>query len=145
MVKGGLEFTKPGHDRQASIGAVFLPLLIDHAEKGVSFVIDHVLQKDIAKSTIIEKLENVANVIYIHVETEDPIKRYVERVKNSELPDIIRRRDLLLDRAAHHQHNLVNTEKVIDLGVPTIVVNTDNGYDPLLGEVISFINEHRKF
>jgi adenylate kinase family enzyme len=145
MVKGGLEFTNPGQDRQASIANVFLPLLIDHAEKGVSFVVDHVLQKDIAKNTIIENLQSIANVIYVHVQTEDPIRRYIERIQNSELPDIIRRRELLLERATHHRDNLVNTAEVIDLDIPTIVVNTNGEYKPTIDEVITFINEHKKF
>jgi len=145
MVKGGLEYTSPGQDRQASIAKVFLPLLIDHAEKGVSFVVDHVLQKDIAKGSVIDMLLDVANVIYIHVQTEDPIKRYIERIQNSELPDIIRRRELLLERATHHRDNLVNTAEVINLGIPTLVVKTDNGYNPSVNEVISFINEYKKF
>lgn len=143
MVKGGLEFTNPGLDKQAAIGDVFLPLLIDHAERGISFVVDHVLQKDIAKGTIIEHLEDVANVIYVHTQSRDPIKRYVERIQKSELPDIIRRRELLLDRATYHRDNLANTAHVIDLGIPTIVINTDNGYNPSLSELIAFINEHR--
>jgi adenylate kinase family enzyme len=145
MVKGGLEFTYPGHDRQASIINTFLPLLIDHAEKGISFVVDHVLQKDIAKTTIIQKLEPVANVIYVHVQTTDPIKRYIERNQNSELPDIIRRQELLKNRAEHHRNNLVNTAKVIDLGIPTIVVDTNDNYTPSLHEVIAYINEHKSF
>lgn len=144
MIKGGLEFTNPEHDRQASIGDVFVPLLIDHAEKGISFVVDHVLQKNIAKTSIISKLEHEANVIYVHVQTKDPIKRFVERAEKSELPNIIKRRVLLLERATHHKDNLVNTFDVIDLDIPTIVVNTDNGYEPPLQEIISFINEHRK-
>jgi adenylate kinase family enzyme len=143
MVKGGLEFTNPGQDRQASIANVFLPLLIDHAEKGVSFVVDHVLQKDIAKSTIIKKLESVANIIYVHVQTDDPIKRYIERIQNSELPDIIRRRELLIERSVYHRDNLVNTAEVIKLDIPTIVVSTDGEYKPTISEVISFINEHK--
>ena len=44
MVKGGLQYTNPGQDRQASISTVFLPLLIEHAEKGISFVADHNLK-----------------------------------------------------------------------------------------------------
>lgn len=142
-VKGGLEYTNPGHDRQASTQNVFVPLLIEYAKKGISVVVDHVLQKDIAKSTIIEKLEAVATIIYIHVETADPIKRYVERTQTSKLPDIIRRRNLLLDRASHHRDNLINTANVIDLDIPTIVVNTDDGYKPGLSEIISFINSNK--
>ena len=145
MVKGSLEYTSPGQDRQASIRNVFLPLLVDHAERGISFVVDQVLQKDMAKSTIIEKLESVADVIYVHTQTQDPIKRYTERIQSSELPDIIRRKELLLDRAEHHRENLINTAKVIQLNIPTIIVNTDGEYEPSLSKIISFINEHKKF
>lgn len=142
-VKGGLEFTSAGIDRQASIANVFVPLLLDHARKGISFVVDHVLQKDIAKETIIEKLEEVANIIYVHVEAEHPIDRYIERVEQSELPSIIRRREVLLERAEYHKDNLSNTQNVIDLGVPTIIVDTNNGYRPALNEIILFINERK--
>ncbi|MFZ1301643.1 MAG: AAA family ATPase [Candidatus Microsaccharimonas sp.] len=139
MVKGGLEFTQANHDRTASTTGVFVPLLVDHAQKGISFVADHVLQKDIARSTVIDELKAVANVIYIHTQANDPIGRYTERVQQSEIPDIIRRRELLLERANHHRDNLVNTAEVIDLGVPTLVVNTDDGYAPNIDEILNFI------
>lgn len=141
LIKGGLEFTQSIADRQAVIQDVFVPLLVNYAEKGISIVVDHVLQKDIAKSSIIDKLTDVANVIYIHTETKDPIGRFVERNENSQIPDIIRRRQLLRDRVEHHRENLVSTARAIDLGVPTMVVNTDDGYEPALEKVVAFINK----
>jgi hypothetical protein len=51
----------------------------------------------------------------------------------------------LLERAEFHCNNLLNTARVIDLGVPTIVVNTESGYDPVLSEVIAFVNEQHKY
>jgi len=37
------------------------------------------------------------------------------------------RRDFLLRRATHHTNNLVMTSEKIELGIPTLVVNTDDG------------------
>lgn len=144
MIHGGLEFTEPDHDRNSAIRTVFVPLLVHYAKNDVSFIVDHVLQKDIAQSTIIDMLRKYANVIYIHVQTDDPIRRYVERIKTSAQPDIIRRRKLLLKRAVHHIGNLQNTANVIDLDIPTLVVDTKNGYDPALNDIISFINKARE-
>lgn len=73
MVKSDLQYTNPGQDGQASISNVFRPLLIDHAKRDISFVVDLVLQKDRAKNTIIKKPESVANVIYMHTQTKDPM------------------------------------------------------------------------
>lgn len=143
LVKGGLAYTDPRQDRNAATGSVFMPLLIEVAEKGVSYVVDHVLQKAIARETIIDKLTPIANVLYIHVECHDPILRYIERTNSSTVPDIIRRRELLNERAVYHQSNLASTQHVINLGIPTIVVNTDDGYEPSLGQIFEFIAANR--
>lgn len=143
MVKGGLAYTDPTQDRNVTTGSVFVPMLIETARLGVSYVVDHVLQKDLAKETIIDKLLPLANVIYIHVEATDPITRYIERTNESTVPDVIRRRDLLMQRAVHHRNNLEKTQHAIDLGVPTLVVNTDDGYEPSLEQIFAFIEEQR--
>jgi shikimate kinase len=139
LLKGGLRFADSDRDVAASIQSIFVPILVDHVRKGISIVVDHVLQNDIAKSTIIDALTEYANVIYIHVQTSDPIKRYVDRTNDSTIPDIMNRRELLLGRADHHTDNLGQTAGVIQLGVPTIIVNTDEGYEPVLDQIIAFI------
>jgi len=144
LVHGGLELTHPHHDRKYAIQSVFIPLLLNYAKNDISFIVDHVLQRDIAKSTIIDKLQEYANIVYIHVRADDPIGRYVERIRTSKQPDIIRRRELLLERAGHHANNLQNTAHVIDLDVPTLIVDTNNGHNPTLSEIISFINKARE-
>ena len=144
LIHGGLELTHPHHDRKHAIQSVFVPLLLEYAKNDISFIVDHVLQRDIAKSTIVDKLQEYANVVYIHVQADDPIGRYVERIKTSEQPDIIRRRELLLERAGYHTNNLQNTADAIDLGIPTLVVDTNSGYRPALSEIVSFINEIRE-
>jgi adenylate kinase family enzyme len=141
LIHGGVEFTKPGHDRKSAIEMVFIPLIIDMAKKDITFVVDHVLQKQLAKATT-DKLQSVANVVYVHVQSSDPIARYVGRVKASTVPDIVRRRDLLLERAEWHKNNLDNTAAPLNLGVPTMVVNTDDGYNPTLDKIIDFIKEY---
>ena len=144
MIKGGLAYTDPNQDRNLTTGSVFVPILIATATHGVSYVVDHVLQKELAQETIIDKLLLVANVIYIHVQTKDPIARYVERTNTSNVPDIIHRRNLLIERAVHHRNNLENTQSVIDLSIPTLIVNTDDGYEPSLTGILSFIEQHRQ-
>lgn len=143
LIKGGLAYTDPVQDRNLTTGAVFVPMLVEAAAHGVSYVVDHVLQKDLAKETIIDKLMPLANVIYIHVEASDPVSRYVERTATSTVPDVIRRRDILLERSHHHRANLDNTRHVIPLDVPTLVVNTDDGYEPNVETILKFIETHR--
>jgi cytidylate kinase len=144
LVQGGIELTQPNHDRKTAITSAFIPLMIDMAQKQISFIVDQVLQKDTAKTNIIDKLVPHANVVCIHVQSSDPIGRFISRVETSELPDIIRRRELLLERAKYHRKNLVNTAGVIELGIPTIVVNADYGYDPSLDDILKFIHECRE-
>jgi adenylate kinase family enzyme len=142
LIQGGIELTEPGHDRRAAVTSVFIPLMIDMAQKKISFIVDQALQKDIAKS-IIDELTPYATVLYVHVQTKDPIGRYIYRIETSDLPDIIRRREPLLKRAQFHKENLSNTQNPIDLGVPRLIVNTDDGFNPGLDEIIAFIDEYK--
>jgi predicted kinase len=142
LIKGGLRFTDPDCDIGTAIHTAFVPVMVAHAKQGVSFVVDHVLQKDIAKSTIIDVLAQHANIIYIHVQTSDPIKRYIDRTTTSQLPDIIDRRGLLIERARHHLDNLEQTAHPIELGIPTIVVDTNEGYVPVIDDIVTFIHQH---
>ncbi len=139
LVHGGVAFTNPNHDRSETIQDVFLPYMIQTAKLGITFVVDHVLQKDIAKETIIEKLQEHSNVLYIHTQTIDPIARYKNNIETNESAEIQNRRNHLLTRAEHHTNNLDNTISKITLDIPTLVVNTDNGYNPGIEDIIEFI------
>jgi hypothetical protein len=109
------------------------------AQKQLSFVVDHVLQKGSSETTIIDQLSPHANIFYIHTQTAHPIERYIARIEQSDVPNIVERRQLLLERAEHHRSNLINTEHQLDLGVPALTINTDDGYSPDLQTVITKI------
>ena len=139
LIHGGVALTKPAHDRRQTLHDVFVPTIIDMAQKGISFVVDHVLQRGVSEADIVDKLRPYANIINVHTVCDNPIERYVERTKNSDLPSIRQRRDHLLQLAVPHRENLKLTSEPLDLGVPLIVVHTDDGYNPALGEIVTFI------
>lgn len=139
LIHGGVAFTRPDHDRSATIQDVFVPYMIETAKLGISFVVDHVLQKDIAKETIIEKLQEYSNVLYIHTQAIDPITRYKNNIETNESAEVKGRHDYLLTRAEYHTSNLDNTINKIVLGIPTLVVSTDDGYSPSMKEILEFI------
>jgi len=144
LVHGGVALGNPDHDRKYTLQNVFVPLMIDVAKKGVSFVVDQVLQKGISEVDIIDRLRAHAVIVNVHTECANPIERYVRRVENSELPSVVKRRDHLLGLATPHQKNLALTNDALDLGLAQIVVNTDDGYKPHLEEIVSFIRSSYK-
>jgi gluconate kinase len=143
LIHGGIAFLQPEHDRKQTLHDIFVPTMIDMAQKGISFVADHVLQKGISEIDIIDKLRPHASIIYVHTQTSDPIQRYIARVEASNLPSVIDRRKHLLELAVPHKQNLVNTNETLELRVPLIVVNTDAGYDPSLAKIIKFVEANR--
>jgi len=143
LIHGGVAFTNPNHDRNETVRDVFVPYMIATAKKGISFVVDHVLQKNIAKETVIDKLLEHANVVYIHTQASDPIARYKHNIKTNESKEVNTRRDYLLARADFHASNLGNTMHKIELDIPTLVVDTDDKYSPRLEEIIDFIQSNK--
>lgn len=141
LIHGGVAFLNPEHDREQTLLNIFIPTMIDMSQKGISFVVDQVLQKGVSEVTIIDKLRLYANTVNIHTVCANPIDRYIDRVKTSDLPSIVQRREYLLERAVFHKENLGRTNQPLELGLPLLVVNTDNGYDPSIGEVVAFIHE----
>ena len=143
LVHGSIAFSQPDHDRPQVINEVFVPYLVSMAQLGMSFVVDHVLQYDIAKETVIDMLKEHANVLLVHTQSSQPIERYVDRITNSTTPSVVSRKAMLLERAVSHSNNLHKTAVPADLGIPVITVVTDNEYLPSIDEVVEFITEYR--
>ncbi len=142
LVHGGVALTNPTHDRRETLNTVFVPVLIDLAKRNINCIADHVLQKGLSEDGIIHKLKPFANLIYIHVETAEPLKRYKHRIETSSLPSVIARRDHLFGLVGRHAANLEKTSRALDLKVPTLVVNTDDNYTPSLDSIVAFIRAH---
>jgi len=139
LVHGGIALTNPAHNRHDTLKNIFVPTLIDLARRNINFIADHVLQKGVSEADIIDRLTPYANIIYIHVETANPLERYAKRIESSTLPSIVQRREHLLGLVKPHTDNLARTSKPLDLGVPTITVHTDNGYSPGVEDIVAFI------
>lgn len=144
LVHGGVAFGDPDHNRKQTLLDVFVPTMIDYASKGISFVVDQVLQAGISESDIINRLKPHADIINVHTMCTNPIERYIDRVNGSELPSVVQRRDHLLALAAPHRENLDKTAEPLQLDLPSISVNTDNGYKPSLDVILTFIRDNQK-
>lgn len=144
LVHGGVAFSRPEHDRKQTLNDVFVPLMIDMVQKGISFVVDQVLQKGLSEEDIIDKLRPYAAIINIHTMCKNPIERYVARIKASNLPSVVQRREHLLELATHHKAKLSKTNDPLKLDVPCLVVNTDSDYAPSMNDIIEFILNNRR-
>ena len=139
LIHGGVAYLRKDHDRKKTLTDIFVPTMIDMAQKGISFVVDHVLQGGISESEIIDRLRPYATIVYIHTQASNPIERYIDRTSNSTLPSIIERREQLLGLETQHRRNLSRTNQPLDLDLPTIIVYTDDGYRPGVDEIVAFI------
>ncbi len=142
LIHGGVAFSDPEYDREQTLKDVFVPIMIDMSQKGVSFVVDQVLRKGASGADIIDKLRPYATIINIHTMCANPIERYVDRIKKSSTPSIINRRVQLLEQATSHKNNLSVTSQPLELGLAAMVVNTEDGYKPALDEIVKFIQDN---
>lgn len=139
LIHGGVAFSRPEHDRKQTLKDIFVPTMIDMSQKGISFVADQVLQRGVSEADIIDRLRPYAKIINIHTQCKNPIERYTARIQNSDVPNVVERRQHLLGLAAPHKENLGKTNQPLDLGVPVLTVHTDDGYSPDLDEILNFI------
>ena len=142
LIHGGHRFTDVvSHDRSVSFHEAYVPILQDMAQRGVSFIADHVLVKDTSNHDVIEKILPYAHVIIIHLKATDPIQRYLDRELVRTDKGVVLREDELRERAEYHRTSLEYTAELGEYGVPTLVVNADDGYEPKFEEIVAFVME----
>jgi predicted ABC-type ATPase len=140
LIHGGVRLThgRP-NDRKESFDNAFIPMMIEMTKRHISFVVDQVLQKNISETDVIDRLEPFADIVYIHTVATDPVKRHLERELSRTDRGGVLDREGLIARSDFHRGNLSRTQAPLNLDVPTLVVHTDNGYDPSLKEIADFI------
>lgn len=141
LIHGGVALSQPNHDRRQTLKDVFVPTMVDMSKKGISFVVDHVLQQGVSEADIIDVLRSHANIVNIHTQCANPIERYIKRVQESNLPSVVERREHLLNLAVPHGKNLNKTSEPLNLELPLLIVDTNDGYEPSINQIISFIRE----
>lgn len=140
LVHGGIRFTlgEP-NNRYKTLHEAFVPIMIDMAKRGISFVVDHVLQKDISKTDVIDRLSPHARIIFVHTVAKDPITRHLGRELTREGRGKALNDDELKKRADFHTSNLSQTVEPADFEKPVIIVDTNDGYSPTLDKIIATI------
>ena len=143
MVHGGARLTiGVPNNRHKTLHEAFVPLMLSFVELGISFVVDHVLQKGLSEQHILDKITPKANVIIIHTYCENPIDRHLKRELSREDKGIVLSREARKDRAVYHVANLINTADPIVTDLPLLTVDTNNGYEPEIEKILAFILEN---
>lgn len=139
LIKHGVKFTTGDNDRKQITLDVYVPLLVVMAQKNISFVADSVLYADTSLQDIVEPLKEAAKVINIHLVAESSIERFYAREQARADNGVYLTHEQLQERAVFHKQNLPNTQSPLALGVPQLIVNTNNDYDPDFQAIIDFI------
>jgi hypothetical protein len=105
-------------------------------ELGVSFVAEQSFYRGVSEPDVKSRLAPHATVVQVHCRSTSAKERWRQRMEADPLCGPSRLRSLLpvIDRL---DRELVEP---LDFGCPTIVVQTDDGYDPILDEVVATID-----
>lgn len=140
LVHGGAGLVRPDeYDRRQGFHEAFVPLMMAMARLRISFVVDQVLQKDISKTDIIDKLTPWARIVYVHTMAGNSIERHLARELTRRDKGVVLDEGGLKKRAEFHASNLAQTEQPADYESPVLVVRTEEGYEPSLEKIIDFI------
>ncbi len=143
LVHGGVRLTEGrANDRLQSLFDAFIPTMIDMTKKGISFTVDQVLLQGTSEADIIDKLLPHAEIILVQTQATNPIERHLSRELARTDRGQVLDRDGLKKRAEHHRQNLPRTQEPVDRDLPTIIVNTDDGYSPSISDIANFIDGH---
>lgn len=143
LIHGGVRLTKGSpNDRRTTLHNVFVPLLMQMIKANISFVVDQVLKRSESEGDIIAKLRDHAHIVNVHTVCEDPIARQLNRELSRDDKGVYLRRGELESIAKFHNNNLGETSQPLELMLPQIIIQTDDGYNPSFPDIIAFI-EHQ--
>ena len=141
-IHGGVRYTQGGHnDRSKSLHDIFVPLLVEMAQKGISFVVDQVLQRNMSEHDIIHVLMPHARLVYVHVYADNPIERHLKRELARHDSGMSLSEEQLIERSEYHRNNMSQTQYPLAIDVPLLEVDATQDYRPLFEQIISFIGQ----
>jgi hypothetical protein len=150
-VRGGLFFTAgawsarprrvPTSDESVE---AFLRILETTASLGVSCIVEYVVRQQ--RPADLQRLSSVADCVVVLTECRDHLERFASRNRTDRLLD----RQPVLDALGYttiREHTSdavarmrsVANEMRVDFGLPTLRVNTDDGYEPGLDAIVDFV------
>lgn len=123
-------------DRKNIFMSTFIPLMMQMAKDGISFVADSVLYKDTSANDIIARITPLALVVNVHLQAVNSIERFYTRESTTTDRGNFQTPEQIAARAAFHQNNFENTADPLQLAIPQITVNTTDGYNPRLPAIM---------
>jgi chloramphenicol 3-O-phosphotransferase len=128
-------------DRASELGASglepFYATLELWLDLGVSLVADHTFERGVSEPDVARRLGPRAFLINVHCRSAHAPERFADRMRAERLCGE-QRLSTLLPRVHQLQGELVEP---LDFGCHTIVVDTDNGYRPMLEAIIAEIDD----
>jgi predicted kinase len=126
----------------------FLRIVEATASLGVSCVVEYVVRQN--RAADIQRLSSVADCVVVVVECRD----HLERLAGRNRADRLLNRQPVLDALGYttnHEHTSdavarmrsVGKAMRVDFGLPTLRVNTDDGYEPGLDGIVDFVTTGR--
>jgi predicted kinase len=150
-VRGGLFFTAGGLSAQPrrvptleESAEAFLRIVEAMASLGVSCVVEYVVRQQ--RAADIQRLSSVADCVVVLVECRDHVERFASRNR----ADRLLNRQPVLDALGYSTIDEHTSDAVarmrsvakamrVDFDLPTMWVNTHNGYEPGFDGVVDFV------
>ena len=106
-------------------------------EAGISFVADFTFYPVIGESEVARRLAPRSTLVNVHCRSLHSFERWEQRMRNDPLCGETRLQKLVpvVERLNSELH------EPLDFGCPSVVVNTDNGYQPTLDALIAQIDD----
>jgi hypothetical protein len=105
-------------------------------EAGISFVAEQTFYPDVSESDVERRLASRSTLVNVHCRSAHSFERWEQRMRNDPLCGGTRLQKLIpvVERLASQ------LQEPLDFGCPSVVVNTDDGYQPTLDAIVTRID-----
>ena len=106
-------------------------------EAGISFVAEQTFYPDVSESDVARRLAPRSTLVNVHCRSVHSFERWERRMRRDPLCGVMRLKKLVpvVERLNSELH------EPLDFDCPSVVVNTDNGYQPTLEAIIDQIDD----
>jgi hypothetical protein len=106
-------------------------------EAGISFVAEQTFYPDISESDVRRRLAPRSALVNVHCWSVHSFERWEQRMRNDPLCGEMRLKKLI----PVVEQLTSDLNETLDFGCPSVVVNTDDGYQPTLETIIAQIDD----
>jgi|GEM_PF-921268 len=136
----GLEFTKGTVDKAKEGVPIYYGQLKNMIDAGISLVTDGTLYKNVSEQDIKTQLVPHTIAINVHARAQNEHQRFYDREMNRR--GVPKEWNKWLESHMDHLKKIYSsTVEPLDLGIPLLEVDTNDEYNPEIGEIAAQIRE----